>query len=110
MQALGTCGRRGQLYVFTDGEENVAPYIQDVDDDVCACNATVYGILFSTVADSHPLITLADETCGSSCIYDDSLYTTMYECLWAATAKAAPGLAPTQVRHIEADSDIRETY
>ena len=90
-------GKRSLLLVFTDGEENTAPYIKDVKDEVCAYNATVYGMLVSQVATDHPLVELSEETCGGSCIYDDTSSTTMYDCLWAALRSRVPEIAPIEV-------------
>ncbi len=86
--------------MFTSSTENVAPTIADVRDEVCACNATVYALIVDAVANNHPLKVLAADTCGSTCIYDDSQTITMYECLMAATSDLAPYRIPVQVRRI----------
>ena len=89
--------KRSLLLVFTDGEENTPPYIVDVKDEVCDYNATAYGIIVSNVASSHPLVTLGQETCGGSCVYDDTSSTTIYDCLWNAMKSRVPQIAPIEV-------------
>ena len=90
-------GKRSLLLVFTDGEENTAPYINEVKGEVCDYNATVYGIIVSNVANNHPLVILGQETCGGSCVYDDTASTTIYDCLWDAMKSRVPQIAPIEV-------------
>ena len=97
MQVLAEKSKRSLLIVFTDGGENTSPYISTVRDEVCEYNATVYGMLVSQVATNHSLITLSDETCGGSCVYDDKASTTMYDCLWNAVKTRLPQLTPAEV-------------
>ena len=85
------------MLVFTDGEENMPPYIDDVKKSVCSYGATIYGILVSQIAFNHPLITLSEQTCGRSCIYDDKVFTSMYDCLWDAIKSRLPQLSPVEV-------------
>lgn len=85
------------VIVFTDGQENTDPRIRDVEDEVCAFNATVFGMIVSDVASDHPLIRLSSATCGGSCIVEDTTQTTIYDCLWDALKERSPALAPIQV-------------
>ena len=83
--------------IFTDGEENTTPMINEVSDEVCEYNATVYSMILTNVASNHPLIALSQETCGAACVYDDTSLTTMYDCMWSALKTRVPKIAPVEV-------------
>ena len=72
LSANGTSPAGGRIYVFTDGQENRFPYINDVRDEVFAAESIVFVLLIIQASGDHDLIKLAADTSGSSCIYDES--------------------------------------
>ena len=60
----------GHLLVLTDGEENVSPYIADVEDEVISNGVIVDSILYTSGAAGNDLPNLSAKT-GGDTFYDD---------------------------------------
>ena len=67
----GARANGGELFVFTDGQENKSPKINAVKISVLDKKVVVFGLLLEAVSYGHDLIALSLHTGGYYCIYSD---------------------------------------